>query len=167
MHLLRFLKWLLGLHISSRDDKFTDHMELLQVCKHTVECSLDTFKILHGHGLWLDRTCAVVYRKLMGIVRGYKLCARMVYDLKLAGFGLKPKLHALLHIACAIRCSLGGGAPLVLSPLATACEQNEDLVGKNSRLGRQLDTRGMTCRVLQRHFYKKRALLSREKPRKV
>lgn len=80
----------------------------------------------------------------------------------MVAFGLKPKFHALAHLAHEIRVQLKMGNQLALNPLAWGNEQNEDTIGHVCRLTRRVSVRTVTTRVLQRMFLKKYALLKRK-----
>ena len=165
MLVLRFLSFYVGLRNAGNDPLGQLHSDLLKTFKRTVDAALDAFEIMNKHGLWLHRQCAqLLFLKLKILLRGYKLLARKVHDMDMTGFGLKPKFHGMGHVAFKIRSDLLAGACLIQNPLSEACEQNEDSVGRVSRLSRQLSSRGLTCRILQRYFYKKRALLTRRQP---
>ena len=166
MLLLKFLHWYVSLQLVNPSDISKQHEDFLKVLKHTIESGLAVFKIMHSHGLWMPRDCSkLLYTRLMLLLRGYKQLARHAMGLKQSGFGLKPKFHGMHHVAYSIRYDLvHHKAELVLNPLISACEQNEDTVGRISRLSRKLATKTLTQRLFQRHFLKKGALLRRSRP---
>ena len=60
-----------------------------------------------------------------------------------------PKLHIMHHV-CLTLLSQSSEGKLALSPLAHAVQQDEDLVGRGSRLSRRVDSRTASKRVLER-----------------
>ena len=100
----------------------------------------------------------------MLLLKTYQGLARHVLALRMTGFQLIPKFHGLHHVAWSLAEDLRQNAQMSLSPLVAGCEQNEDVVGRISRLSRVLNTRTLTRRLLQRHFYKKKAVMKRLVP---
>ena len=163
MLLLKWLLWFVSLQLLNPENITNDrHLKFCKVLKHTIDNGLKVFALLHSHPLWLQPDCAkLLYKRLMILLRGYKSLAQVMVSLRMSGYALKPKFHGTHHVAYAIKQALERRSQLVLSPLFAACEQNEDVVGRISRLSRRLATRTLTRRVLQRHFLKKSALLRR------
>lgn len=162
MHLMRWLKWYVALRLEMPDAVSRTHTELLKLFLHTTDHGLKMFSIMHGHGLWLSRPCSeYLYNVMMIFLKGYKALGSKLLSMGMTGFGLKPKFRGLHHLAFAIRTSLQRGANMALNPLAMACEQCEDTVGRVSRVSRILNTRTITKRVLQLYFLKKKALIRR------
>ena len=140
--------------------------ELLTCMHKTCEAMLQIFQIIHKHKLFLERHCAnLLYVSIMRTLRGYKKLGLMALTMNMRAFILKPKNHALHHVALSIKKGLEAGHPLILNPEAHACEMNEDMIGRVSRLSRRVGTRLMDRRVLERYFLKKRALMKRHKKR--
>lgn len=79
----------------------------------------------------------------------------------LAGLRLKPKLHALAHMALEIHKGLKTKTPRLLNVLIWACEMNEDHIGHVARLSRKLATRTLGQRLAQRYLLKSKALFRR------
>ena len=162
MLLLRWLLWLVGFLLQASEGLSEQQKSLFKAYKHSVSHCLSAFDLMYSHGLWLQRKCAVVlYSHLMLLLRGYKRCARLVLDMKHTGFGLKPKYHGTHHLAHSIRKDLQAGCDLIINPMHAGNEQNEDKVGKVSRVSKKISTRTVTNTILQRYFLKKKALLRR------
>ena len=127
-----------------------------------LSCMLQIFRLIHSHRLFLERPCAsLLYVSMMRVLRGYKKLGLLPLSMHIRAFILKPKTHALHHLAFSIKEALEAGHPIVLNPEAHACEMNEDLIGRVSRLSRRVGVRLMNKRVLERYFLKKRALMAR------
>lgn len=73
----------------------------------------------------------------------------------------KPKLHALAYMGYELRQGLEGGSPLLLSPVAYACEQKEEQIGRVARLSRMVATKSLGLRLPQRYLLKSKALFRR------
>ena len=55
--------------------------------------------------------------------------------------GMKPKQHAIHHVAYELRQQLLGGKMFIMNPITWGNEQNEDTVGRLARLARKVSTR--------------------------
>ena len=160
--LLRWVVWYVGLQLSHPHGLSDEQSKLFKTYCHTVNHALQAFDLMYDHGLWLSRQCGLaLYQHFSVLLSGYKKCARIVMDLNFNGFGLKPKFHGLAHLKYSIRCDLKNGNVLILNPMHAGNEQNEDKVGKTSRLSKKLSTRTLTHGILQRYMLKKKALLRR------
>ena len=158
----RWLRFYTSLALQEDTRSSRTHGDFLKLLNKTMHCALEVFRVVHHHGLWLEHPCAkYVYARLLLLIKGYRALARKARGLKLAGFALVPKFHALHHVAHSIADDLRRGCTLVLNPLVAACEQNEDVTGRISKLARELNTRTLTSNVLERHLFKKRAVMSR------
>ena len=132
---------------------------MLEVCQSTLDIN-----VLHHHGLWLRPACAKrVYVAMVTSLRGYAFLGRQSLQYGIRSFILKPKHHALHHIAHAMRMQLLSGSRRILSPQCFSCDTNEDFVGRVSRLSRRVNIRVCDLRVYQRYFLKIQGLLRRRK----
>ena len=156
------LHWLLFfLRAQMRRDP-EDPESLFKAIRQTLESAITWLDLVYGHGLWLHRKCGQrTVHHLLRMLRGYKFCSSEVFKLSIPGYGLKPKLHALHHLAHDMQTQLNNGCPRILSPLAFNCESNEDMVGRVCRLSRRVSARTVNHRVFDRLFYKTKALLRR------
>ena len=160
MILLRWLVWFMQLNLKHPTREGCE--PVLQTMLMTCVAIQAIFKILHGHGLWLRRPCASrLYIEMLRTLRGYRKCGQAALRMRTRAFILKPKCHALHHMAHAIKSSLQRGDSLVLSTEAHGCEPNEDFIGRVCRLSRRVGARVMDKRVLERYFLKKKALQRR------
>ena len=167
MLLSQWLFWLLSILGQDPPARAAPHLEILALMKEILHHSIQMCQVIFQHGLWLPRPCAQrLYLHVMVVCRGYKRVAKYLVDSGFVGYRLKPKLHALAHIGYELRQALLSSAPVVLSPVAFACEQNEDHVGRVARLSRILNTRTLGLRLSQRYFLKSRALFRREGARR-
>ena len=142
-----------------------DHKDMFKVMIQLVGSILDLQQTYQEHGLFMPKACGERLRQLIiTICRSYHWLAREVISLKIAGFSLKPKYHALKHIAFQLRRELQTSQfQFVINPVAFNCEGNEDHVGRVCKLGRSVATRTISRRVLQRYFLKTRALIKRHR----
>lgn len=160
--MLKWLTFFLRLTLQTVP-KAQEHKNLFKVMLQLTETILEFQNHCQQHGLFLRRACG---QKLHGLVmtisRSYHWLAREVLTLKIAGFSLKPKFHSLKHIAYQLRLELqSDSTEYCLNPLCFNCEGNEDHVGRVCKLGRNVSTRTIGRRVLQRYFLKTKALIKR------
>lgn len=132
---------------------------MLQLCEACLN-----LRMVHSHPLWLQRPCSLkLYCDIMRVLRGYSLMGRISISLNMRAFAQKPKMHGLHHLAWHLKSELSKGNQLVFSPQGWGCEQNEDFVGRISRLSRRVSTKTCDKRVFERYFLKVNALVSRRK----
>eukprot|EP00438_Fugacium_kawagutii_P028159 Skav224042 [mRNA] locus=scaffold2030:60507:61391:- [translate_table: standard] len=135
---------------------------MVQLCQACLD-----LRMVHSHPLWLPRPCSTkLYCNIMRVLRGYALMGRIAISLNIRAFAQKPKMHGLHHLAWHLKTQLSKGCQLVFSPQGWGCEQNEDFVGRISRLSRRVSTRTCDRRVFERYFLKVNVLLKRRKEAK-
>lgn len=158
----QWLCWFAKLHLQMPTQVSMQHEHMLRTFVHTSQASFDMFDVLYSHGVWLNRSCAkLVYLKILQLMRGYKSLAHQALQLNIVAWGMKPKFHALHYVYFDLRSQLQKGCKLCLNPIVWGNEQNEDTIGRVSRLSKVVSVRTITQRVLNRYFLKKRALLKR------
>ena len=165
MMVMKYLRWFAGIELlTPSTQKAEENQKFLRLLKHTIDSLLQAFSIIHSHGLWLDRPCGkLLYTDLMITLRGYKALAKEALGLKICAFAFKPKFHGLHHVAYKVRLDLLAGNQRILNPLCWMCEQDEDKVGKVSRLSRRISVRNQTSQILYRYMLKKKSCLARSK----
>eukprot|EP00438_Fugacium_kawagutii_P014649 Skav218866 [mRNA] locus=scaffold2417:242354:249989:+ [translate_table: standard] len=142
-----FMKWLP--HLVSQLPE--DHQGVLKKCLHAA-CDMNTFfGFLFNAPAFLDRNEATYCsQKALSFLRIYGELARFCYD---GGrpllFPLLPKLHWLHHVALDLDL-VAERVGYAMSPLVTACQQDEDCIGRCSRLSRRVSARATMERTLQR-----------------
>ena len=162
------LQWLsFSLKLFIQNPPVQGHTVLLKNMLQVVNECL-ALRMLHSHRLWLPRHCAVMlYVRAMTVLRGYTVLGRAAVGLHIRAFIQKPKHHGLHHVAFELKKQLQHGASFVLSPQSMACEQNEDFLGRISRLSRTVGFRLCNLRVIQRYFLKVTCLLKERRNVKV
>ena len=160
--MMQWLLWYLTLVL--RDPPEFADTGMLQKMRKLAQAYLNMFSSIHGHGLWMTRPCArKLYIEMMRVLRGYQLLGSLCLQAGYRAFIQKPKNHGLHHVALSLKEQLCCGCPLVLNPEAWSCEQDEDFVGRISRLSRKVDVRKQGYRVFNRLFLKIRAVRRRRK----
>ena len=157
--LLSWLVWYLKLNLVTPtvDGHNQTLRHMLEVCESTLEINM-----LHHHGLWLPRACAQkLYASILTALRGYAYLGRAAIGYGIRSFIIKPKHHALHHVAYRLKLQLFQGSELILSPQAFSCDVNEDFIGRISRLSRRVSIKLCDLRVCQRYHLKIAALLKR------
>ena len=108
------------------------------------------FAALYGEGYWIPATRAVKVAELMQVfLLSYQRCAFLSATRTLNRFQLVPKLHMLSHVALRIFSDSQKSA-WVRNPLSESVQQQEDYVGKPSRVSRRVSSRRVHEHVLLR-----------------
>ena len=156
-----FLDFFLGL--AMRDPLQPQDFGMLSITRQAVRGALDFVGILHAHHLWLPRgCCALAYTSGMTLLRGYLWLGQLAMDEDLCLFALRSKTHSLHHTLHKMKCMLDNPrVAYILSPAAYLCENNEDWVGKISRLSRRVSGRTTSLRTIQRYLIKMQILTRR------
>ena len=161
--LLQWLEFTVKLNISNPAKE--GHQELLETMLQVIQAGL-SLRMVHGHGLWLERNCAsMLYVHMMTFLRGYSVLGQASLRLGIRAFIQKPKHHALHHLAFSLRRQLRLGATLVSNPQMNGCEVNEDFIGRISRLSRRVGIHKLDLRVFQRSMLKVGVLLKARRDR--
>ena len=162
MLLIQYMNWFSGLMLSDLPAHLQQHRGLLQLLRSTTRHGLQLVEVCYTHGLWWHRRCAQsFFLHTMSFLAGYQALARRMLQLRMPGCPIKPKFHALHHLAWEVRAILVTPAPRILNVACFACDMNEDCVGRLCSLALAVDTRSINRRVIQRHFLKLRASLRR------
>lgn len=89
-------------------------LPLLSLMKATCRAALATFKVANNHGLWLERDCGMIlYAEMTKFINGYNALANLCLNEDFNGFGIKPKIHLLRHLALEIHELLLDGAEFI------------------------------------------------------
>ena len=137
----------------------------LMAMKQTISGGLTYVGIMHSHGVFLPRSCAQVQLDAgLSFLRGYAYLADYCTRMGVTGFRLRPKLHYLHHLLYETQQQLQSGSEFVLSSSTYLCEQNEDFIGRISRVSRRVAARTAGMRTTQRYLVKVRCLLKRLLP---
>ncbi|CAE7467622.1 PU1 [Symbiodinium microadriaticum] len=163
MLLLEYLSFYLTI-LLRRPNLPAAHAVMFRVLKKTIGESQKAFNLMYKHGLWLRRTCAQnLYLRLMSVLSGYQHLAQHALTMGMTFFALKPKYHAIHHVAYELRVALLTEAKLIPNPITWNCEMGEDLIGRICALSLKVSVTTINKRVLQRHFLKKAALIRRHR----
>ena len=136
--------------------------QALSVVCDAGQLSLEWFDLIYKHGMFLPRCCAAtLYEKGQAFLNGYAWLANFAMGCSMCLFGVKPKCHFQKHTLLEIYWQLQQGCLYVMSPVVWDCSQNEDLMGRVCKLGRKVDTRVITQRVLEFYLIKAAVLLRR------
>ena len=132
------------------DLKSEDHRQTLEAMTRAAAKGERFFKILYSHGLWLSRHCTgAMYESLHSFLAAYNQLAFLsLYTHAFTGYAKKSKIHMLAHEKQDLRKVLKTAKHFALSPIAFACEGNEDMVGRLSRLSRRVSQKWAAHRTL-------------------
>ena len=109
----------------------------------------------------LEHVHQKLYASILTALRGYAYLGRAAIGYGIRSFIIKPKHHALHHVAHRLKLQLFEGSEMILSPQAFSCDVNEDFIGRISRLSRRVSIKLCDLRVCQRYHLKIAALLKR------
>lgn len=117
----------------------------------------------YSHGIFWTRCCAGAFLKSMEkFLEAYHECARIcLSDLRMAGYGIKPKAHMLKHTAVDVATQLAAQHDRITSPILWECSGNEDMIGKVCRLSRRVSAKLTSQRVMDLYLIKSKFLHQR------
>ena len=134
-------KWLLlviGLAISGGSLP-AEQLRVLQWMEKAASGGLFFTQSIHGHAIWLPRTCALALRSaLVRFSHNYCRLAQWCLIHKKPLYGLTPKLHAFSHFRHDLDCALSSGKQVFQNPAIFDCGVSEDFVGRVSRQSRRI-----------------------------
>ena len=108
-------------------------------------------RILYTSGVWLcSSDAAEVANYGFRFLRRYSDCALRAFQRNLRHFMIQPKAHAMHHLFLSMleASSLGP----VMSILCTSVQQDEDYIGRASRLSRHVSETHISERVCDRYL---------------
>ena len=143
------MRWLVAL----LNDLRPNRGHLLLVAKRAAMDLNVLLSFLYNAALFLDRDeCNFVYKKGMCFLQTYTDLATKLFNLGRPHlFPLFPKGHAVHHIWYTIYLdSIEYG--FSMNPLSASCQQDEDTVGRTSRLSRRVSVKLTMRRTLERHL---------------
>ena len=145
---LMFLEFFLK--VSLRNLKGDDETVLTAMLQ-LVQGTLNFIGVMHSHNLWLPKSCTQ-FMMTQGLValRSYSYCARVSMRMRKRLFCMRPKFHYWAHTVFELRES-ADSSRYTLNPCIYNCEQNEDFIGRVSRISRHVSTRATILRTLQRY----------------
>ena len=138
-------------------------LQLMQTILATSRVATSYYSHICTHGMFQVRNCAsVMYERGQSVINGYVLLASWAFENQHCLFAIKPKIHFMKHMLVDVKEQLDRGDQLICSPLMFDCSQNEDLIGRLCRLGRRVDGRVISSRVLLNYTIKAALLAGRE-----
>ena len=145
--------------------KLPEDLVPLKAMSQMISGGLTYIGIMHSHGCFLPACCARVQLEAgLSFIRGYAFMANFCSSKKVAGYRLRPKLHYMHHMLYGAQKQLEAGASFIFSSSVDLCEQNEDFIGRISRVSRRVAARTAGLRTTQRYLVKVRAVLQRLLP---
>ena len=157
---LMFLDFYLGLCINNLRDP--SHVQVLSAAMETVRGSLDFVGILHSHKIFLPLPCAEFFhRSGMKLLRGYHYLADLCISEGRKLFSLRPKVHYFHHALRELEQQILAKHETILSPAIWNCENDEDFIGRLSRVSRRVSPKLTSQRVIDRYLVGVKLLLRR------
>ena len=104
--------------------------------------------------LWLNKDEARTAGEAgMHFLSCYQKAAQITFEAGSCRFNLVPKLHCLHHISLSLCTKAGSGfCDAILNPLSQATFQDEDYIGRVSRLSRRVSAQKLCLRTTQRYL---------------
>ena len=123
------------------------------VAARAVECLNSMFSFLYSAGAFLSMSEATyVSRRGLLFLRCYTELARIYFQEETpTQFPLIPKLHSMDHIMLKVHIQAKKHG-FAMNPLATGCQQDEDVVGRVSRVSRRVSIRKVISRTFERYL---------------
>lgn len=148
---LMFLEFYLRLCLN---DMKGDRSDLLTAMLQQVQGTLNFLGVMHSHDLWIPQSCAT-FMMTQGLLalRAYSFCASECIRLNRRLFAMRPKFHLWAHTVFEMKEILARVPPEIpiLNCCIYNCEQNEDFIGRISRVSRHVSTRLTIYRTIQRY----------------
>ena len=138
--LLKWLYFVATLHLGSEPGSRSAQLtQLLQLIQLGANSGLAFSQGIYGHGLWLERSCALHLRKaLREFFTAYSQLAHFSMHNGHVLFGFVPKLHALAHFKQDFDSFLRTSRSKCLNPGIYDCSMNEDFIGAISKQSRRV-----------------------------
>ncbi|OLQ14679.1 hypothetical protein AK812_SmicGene1179 [Symbiodinium microadriaticum] len=156
--LIEFASWVL-----QKNKEMYDRTKIFQVVVSGATAIARFMKVLLEASLWMSATEAVAAGNAgLHFLRCYQKAAELSYQAKALRFNMTPKLHCFHHVSLGLiltarRCDN------VLNPLSRATFQDEDYIGRVSRLSRRISPRLLCLRTIQRYLIATRVELDKDR----
>ena len=146
--LMDFIFWLLTTKFSEQLGSSSQLRIIASACQ-----SMSRFMhLLLAGGLWLSqRESASGADAGLYFLKAYGKLARMCYEEGYCRYNLVPKLHSFHHVCLNLKAQSAEGH-FSLNPLAQCAFQDEDFVGRVSRLSRRVSPRLQCQRTIEKYL---------------
>lgn len=130
-----------------------DDVPLLKLASEACFAIQACSKTLYRSGLFLEpEVCRQVAEQGLQFLRRYSQMATLAHSQRKCFFIYQPKLHCLHHFMIDLFSAHHRGLKGI-NPLATSCQQSEDIIGRASRLSRRVTAQNPVLhRVLDRYL---------------
>ncbi|CAK9047294.1 Uncharacterized protein SCF082_LOCUS26512 [Durusdinium trenchii] len=119
------------------------------------DAGIQFFHFMYRNGVWPK---ADVVKKMgecsLVFCQCYSKLAKEAHSRGLSRFHLEPSLHYWHHFYTEHQICLDLGMQRILSPAVSSCEMDEDFVGKQSRLSRNVHATSQSIRTIERYLIK-------------
>ncbi|CAE7727737.1 unnamed protein product, partial [Symbiodinium pilosum] len=133
---------------------------IVDTLRYTVHCANFYFRTSREHGVFVPHEVRLLVAAAgENMVEGFGILATLAKQRGLKLFRLRPKIHLSQHQTL----DLLRGEHLALNTLCMACWQDEDFIGRCSRLARTCGPQKLTTRCMQKALgmYKEQFELAR------
>ncbi|CAE7369766.1 unnamed protein product [Symbiodinium sp. CCMP2456] len=156
--LVEFASWVL-----QKNKDLYDRTKIYQVVVSGCTAMGHFMKTLLEASLWMSKTEAVAAGNAgLHFLRCYQKAADLSFQARALRFNLVPKLHCYHHVCLELlfkarRCDN------ILNPLSRATFQDEDYIGRVSRLSRRVSPKLLCLRTIQRYLVATRVELDKDR----
>eukprot|EP00435_Cladocopium_sp_Y103_P022447 s3978_g5.t1 len=155
-------KWISEfLSTASRDDIEDGNRVVFDLVKWTADSANGFYRGLYKHGVWIPRNdvpalCAHGW----GITEGYQALARACKNRRWKLYRMRPKCHMHEHIVRDLELQVASpSSHYAINPNCWICWQDEDYIGKVSRISRRTHPLTVAKRTFVRVLMKYKRLL--------
>ncbi len=159
--ILKFLKFYAALNL--REDGWSaQEQEVLKWIVGGAEAGLSFSQGIHGHGIWLTRSCVVHLRRcVQRFGHIYACLAHYSLQHRYCLYAMVPKLHAYLHFRADFDDFLHDGRERCLNPATFDNSMSEDFIGRIARQSRRVPFKKIERTIL--HSYQVKAKFAIDK----
>ena len=160
------MKWLCPLLVSAINlNSDPERVEPLNLMLSTARLGVKWFDLIYKHNIFFKPLLRsnIVWSWEKFFWKDTPFWWAMRFDQEECLFGVKPKLHFQAHTLLELRLQLSRGDQNIISPILWDCQQNEDYIGRFSRMSRKHDLRVMSGRVLELWLIKSAVLERRHR----
>lgn len=116
---------------------------------------------IHGHGIWLTRSCVSHLRNAVQTFGAMYAClAGHCLQKKLSLYAMIPKLHAWMHYRSDMDDAMQRGQEYTLNPCVFDTSMSEDFIGKISRQSRRITSRNIEKGIIRSYQVKSRMAIN-------
>lgn len=159
--ILKFLRFYAAL-ILREDGWSAQEQQLLKWMIGGAEAGLSFSQGIHGHGIWLTRSCVLHLRRCVQRFGNFYAClANYSLQHRYSLYAMVPKLHAYLHFRADFDDFLHGGREVCLNPACFDNSMSEDFIGRVARQSRRISFKKIEWTILRSYQVKTKFVIDK------